>query len=868
MTNPGFTYQWIRNDSGTDTDIAGETASTYTLVFADQGKTIKVRVSFTDDAGNEETLTSDPTGEVAAKPNTQATGVPTISGTVQVGETLTVDTSGIADEDGLDNVTFSYQWMADDANIQDATDATYTLTKDDEGKAITVRVSFTDAEGNPETLTSDPTGEVTPDPGPLTVFTVVDTSSDTDTVLGTLEDGGALPLANPASGSYGIRVDTDSGHDDHGDIHKVELALSGAKTEGKEEWVPPYSLYGDEGEGNLEGENLPAGAYELKATAYDEDGDVLGTLKVSFTVTAGQPTQQPTVVPNTSATGVPTISGTVQLGETLTAETSGIADEDGLTNVVFSYQWMADDTNIQDATDATYTLTEDDEGKAITVTVSFTDDANNEESLTSDPTGEVAAKPNTSATGVPTIDGTAQVGQTLTADVTGIDDEDGLTNVVFSYQWMADDTNIQGATDATYTLTEDDEGKAIKVTVSFTDAKGNPETLTSDPTGEVEAKPNTQATGAPTISGTLQVGETLTADTSGIADADGLTTVSYSYQWMADDTNIQGATDATYTLAEDDEGKAIKVLVSFTDDAGNVESRPSAPTDAVAAPPAQNSSATGAPSISGTAQVGQTLTADTSGIADEDGLTNAVFSYQWVADDEDIAGATGSSYTLTGDDEGKAITVTVSFTDAEGNPETLTSDPTGEVAAKPNISATGQPTISGTVRVGETLTADTSRHRRRGWAESSCVQLPVDQERRERRRGHRRSYRLQLHPYRGRRGQDRQGDGELHRRRGQPRDARQRPHRRGGGQTQHFCHGRSYHQRHGPGGPDADGRHLRHRRQGWAESSCVQLPVDQERRERRRGHRWSYRLQLHPDRGRRGHGHQGDGELRRRRGQP
>ena len=708
LTNPGFTYQWIRNDSGTDTDIAGETASTYTLVFADQGKTIKVRVSFTDDAGNEETLTSDPTGEVAAKPNTQATGVPTISGTVQVGETLTVDTSGIADEDGLDNVTFSYQWMADDANIQDATDATYTLTKDDEGKAITVRASFTDAEGNPETLTSDPTGEVTPDPGPLTVFTVVDTSSDTDTVLGTLEDGGALPLANPASGSYGIRVDTDSGHDDHGDIHKVELALSGAKTEGKEEWVPPYSLYGDEGEGNLEGENLPAGAYELKATAYDEDGDVLGTLKVSFTVTAGQPTQQPTVVPNTSATGVPTISGTVQLGETLTAETSGIADEDGLTNVVFSYQWMADDTNIQDATDATYTLTEDDEGKAITVTVSFTDDANNEESLTSDPTGEVAAKPNTSATGQPTIDGTAQVGQTLTADVTGIDDEDGLTNVVFSYQWMADDTNIQGATDATYTLTEDDEGKAIKVTVSFTDAKGNPETLTSDPTGEVEAKPNTQATGAPTISGTLQVGETLTADTSGIADADGLTTVSYSYQWMADDTNIQGATDATYTLAEDDEGKAIKVLVSFTDDAGNVESRPSAPTDAVAAPPAQNSSATGAPSISGTAQVGQTLTADTSGIADEDGLTNAVFSYQWVADDEDIAGATGSSYTLTGDDEGKAITVTVSFTDAEGNPETLTSAPTGEVEAKPNTSATGVPTISGTAQVGQTLTADTS----------------------------------------------------------------------------------------------------------------------------------------------------------------
>ena len=61
------------------------------------------------------------------------------------------------------------------------------------------------------------------------------------------------------------------------------------------------------------------------------------------------------------------------------------------------------------------------------------------------------------------------------------------------------------------------------------------------------------------------------------------------------------------------------------------------------------------------------MTADTSGIDDEDGLTNVVFSYQWIRNDgnadEDIAGATGSSYTLTEDDEGKAIKVTVSFTD-------------------------------------------------------------------------------------------------------------------------------------------------------------------------------------------------------------
>ena len=166
-----------------------------------------------------------------------------------MGETLTADTSGIDDDDGLTNVVFSYQWLRDDAEIAAATGATYTLVAADQGKTIKVTISFTDAEGNPETLTSDPTGEVAPDPGPLTTFTLVDTSTDPDKLLGTLEDGRAPTLAAPAGDSYGIRVDTDSNHDDHDDIHKVVLALSGAKTEGKTEWEPPYSLYGDSGGG-------------------------------------------------------------------------------------------------------------------------------------------------------------------------------------------------------------------------------------------------------------------------------------------------------------------------------------------------------------------------------------------------------------------------------------------------------------------------------------------------------------------------------------------------------------------------------------------------------------------------------------------
>ena len=428
-------------------------------------------------------------------------------------------------------------------------------------------------------------------------------------------------------------------------------------------------------------------------------------------------------VVNSPPNGLPTVSGTPQVGETLTTDTSAIADEDGQTNVSYSYQWIRSedgnaDTDIEDATDSTYTLTGGDVGKTIQVKVTFTDDADNQESLTSAATAAVAVRPNTPATGLPTISGTAQVDETLTADVSSIADADGLTNVSYSYQWIRNDggtdADIAGETASTHTLVSADVGKTIKVRVSFTDDAGNEETLTSAATAAVAVRPNTPATGLPTISGTVQVDETLTADTSGISDADGLTNVSYSYQWIrndgTNDSDMGGQTGSTYTLVSADEGKAIKVRVSFTDDAGNEETLTSAATAAVAVRP--NTPATGLPTISGTAQVDETLTADTSGISHSDGLTNVSYSYQWIrndgTNDADIGGQTGSTYTLTDEDVGKTIKVRVSFTDDAGNEETLTSAATAAVAVRPNTPATGLPTISGTAQVGKTLTANIS----------------------------------------------------------------------------------------------------------------------------------------------------------------
>ena len=96
--------------------------------------------------------------------NNPATGAPTIAGAVRVDETLAAGTRSIADADGLDAAIFEYQWVSSDGNadtdIAGATDSTYTIVPGDRGRAVKVRVSFTDGAGNEESLTSEPTGRV------------------------------------------------------------------------------------------------------------------------------------------------------------------------------------------------------------------------------------------------------------------------------------------------------------------------------------------------------------------------------------------------------------------------------------------------------------------------------------------------------------------------------------------------------------------------------------------------------------------------------------------------------------------------------------------------------------------------------------
>ena len=600
LTSVSYAYQWIRVN-GTEADIAAANSSTYILVDADLGTTLKVRVSFTDDASNSETLTSAATATVGA--GAVATGPPTVTDVAVTSTPASGTTYYLAGEVIEFTVTFS---------------APVTVT-------ATPKFAFRLGAATRQAAYASGSGSAALVFARTVQAGEVDSNGISWNALALALDGGTITQTGATTAAIlthaeqanleGHRVDAAPPMQVSASVHGLSLVL----------------VYDEP----LDPASMPAtGAYTVTATvgatttnpavsevsiygiwvtlALDAPPAAGATVTLAYAPPASNPVQDEAgndapafsgqkvngAAGNTAATGAPTITGTAQVGQTLTAGTTAIMDADGLTSVSYTYQWIRvatdnTETNISSAAASTYMLVAADQGTTVKVTVSFTDDANNPETLTSAATATVSAAANTPATGAPTITGTAQVGQTLTAGTTAIMDADGLTSVSYTYQWIRvatdnTETNISSAAASTYMLVAADQGTTLKVRVSFTDDANNPETLTSAATATVSAAANTLATGAPTITGTAQVGQTLTAGTTAIMDADGLTSVSYTYQWIRvatdnTETNISSAAASTYMLVAADQGTTVKVTVSFTDDANNPETLTSAATATVGA---------------------------------------------------------------------------------------------------------------------------------------------------------------------------------------------------------------------------------------------------------------------------------------------
>ncbi len=266
------------------------------------------------------------------------------------------------------------------------------------------------------------------------------------------------------------------------------------------------------------------------------------------------PDNTPTPLQNTA--GDVSIAGDAVTGETLTAD---VSDFNGVSGAI-TYQWAAGGADLAGATSSTYVVTAAEVGLTITVTANYTDDAGFSETVTSAPTVAVTVPPNVA--GVATISGVPTVGETLTANLV---DDNGTSGSTLAYQWLANGADIVGATTQSYVLVVGDVNATITVNVTYTDDDGYAEDVTSAPVGPV----STTATNVPgtiAISGTLVVGETLTAN---VTDPNGATAV--NYQWQADGVDVGGATSATLALTAAELGAVMSVTANYTDNDGFME---------------------------------------------------------------------------------------------------------------------------------------------------------------------------------------------------------------------------------------------------------------------------------------------------------
>ena len=164
-----------------------------------------------------------------------------------------------------------------------------------------------------------------------------------------------------------------------------------------------------------------------------------------------------------------------------------------------------------------------------------------------------------------TISGTTSAGQTLTTSATSADPDGNGTVSSYTWQSSSDGTNWTTiSTSSSYTLTSSEEGKYIRVTVAYTDGESFSESVTAS---SVSIPHVDTGDAAFSISGTTSVGEVLTGSKS-TSDPDG--DGSFSYQWQSSSdnstwTNISGATGSSYTVTEEEAGKYVRLVITYTD---------------------------------------------------------------------------------------------------------------------------------------------------------------------------------------------------------------------------------------------------------------------------------------------------------------
>ena len=756
-----YTYQWVQVDGGAETEISGETSSTYTPSSSDGGKTIKVKVSFTDDLGSAEgPLTSDATAAVpvvtvavsiAADHNRIGAGLEDLdftltrqgAATAALEATVTIvqDRSWLGTSDLSHTVSFT------------AGSATATLTlaasrfsfDPDTSGDLAATVTGTGIAGGEATVemvsTADPPITISYD---KSSYTFAEDAADVNIyVVATLD----LAYPRAPTRSFNIALSTESGtatfREDFVPVTWLTEFVHGDFAPDASGFVARKRLQHDDGAYfGVENDEVYEGSERLSirmefGTSSTADlmqfarpnGDTCEAASCSPTV------EYPVFI--TDEEDLPVLS--------LGAEPVSIseADDDTTTNVAenVSTLTVAIDNGKTFATDQTVTLTfggtavygthygvspvDADanatghqvllpaETASVQVTVTAVDNAAVDGGRTIEVAGSLDGtefdrdriavaddeRPNTAPEFVNGASADREVaentaaGTDIGAPVRATDPENDTLEYnlegtdAASFDIDPDTGQLQTKTGVNY----DHEAKSsYSVTVAVNDGYGGTDTIavTVNVT-DVAEKPARPAT--PVVTAKPGTTDSLNVSWTKPDLAGGPEIVGYKvrHQVTGSGAWTELTPDPTDTMA------TIPGLQSGTGYSVQVQAKNGETlsdwSQAGTGTTTTNTGATGQPGISGTAAVGQTLTATTSGISDPDGNTKAesgdagyAYTYQWVQVDggteNDISGETSSTYTPSSSDVGKTIKVKVSFTDDLDNAEgPLTSDKTAAV---------------------------------------------------------------------------------------------------------------------------------------------------------------------------------------------
>jgi phosphotransferase system IIA component len=286
------------------------------------------------------------------------------------------------------------------------------------------------------------------------------------------------------------------------------------------------------------------------------------------------------------------------------------------------------------------------------------------------------------------IDPSGVAAPTIGADSTATDQTAG-----FGPMTLVAGTTIDGTWQRTITIPDSAAPGTWDITLPpLRDTLGNASGFTTTISTITLAPKPVLAGSTPTVSGTPAVGVTLTAKTGTWP-----TGTSFAYTWLADGVAVSGATSKTYTPGAATVGKKLAVKVTASHTGFESTTKSSASTAVVA----KGTLVAATPTISGTAKVGRPLTAASSAWT-----TGAAFTYQWFGNGTAITGATKATFSPAAAQLGQTLSVKVTGTLAGYTSQSRTSVLTSAVVKGTLTAAT--PTISGTAKVGRTLTAASS----------------------------------------------------------------------------------------------------------------------------------------------------------------